>query len=59
MKFMGLTLNAKSAGSWVGAAIVMLVGAALFEAARRRFAPLWGRIQEEIEREIKQREVAA
>ncbi|MCU0964021.1 MAG: branched-chain amino acid ABC transporter permease [Burkholderiaceae bacterium] len=59
MKFMGLTLNAKSAGSWVGSVIVMLVGAGLFEAARRRFAPLWGRIQEEIEREIKQREVAA
>jgi branched-chain amino acid transport system permease protein len=53
MKFLGLTLNAASAASWVGAAVVMLAGAAAFEWLRRGFAKQWGGIQEEIERLIK------
>ena len=43
----------------VAAAVVLVVGVLLFELARRRFAPLWGRIQEEIETEIKRREARA
>ena len=57
MKFMGTTVNAKGAGSWVGACVVLLVGVVFFELARRRFVRLWGRTQEAIEREIKLREV--
>ncbi len=59
MKYIGLDLNAKGVASWVGAGIVLLVGLVLFEMARRRFVPLWGRVQEEIEAEIRRREVAA
>jgi branched-chain amino acid transport system permease protein len=56
MRFMGATLNARSLDSWFGAALVLLVGAALFELTRRHFAQQWGTIQEEIEKEIKRRE---
>jgi branched-chain amino acid transport system permease protein len=59
MKFLGLPLNAKGLASWGGAAVVMVVGVVLFELARRHFVPMWGRIQEEIEAEIKRREAAA
>lgn len=58
MKFMGATLNAKGLDSWFGAAFVLLVGAGLFELARRHFVTEWGVAQEEIEREIKRRETA-
>jgi branched-chain amino acid transport system permease protein len=59
MTFAGVSLNAKGWGSWSGSAAVLLVGVLLFEFGRRRFVPLWGRIQEEIEAEIKQREAIA
>jgi branched-chain amino acid transport system permease protein len=59
MRFAGVPLNTKSKGSWVAAVVVLVVGVLLFELARRRFAPLWGRIQEEIETEIKRREARA
>jgi branched-chain amino acid transport system permease protein len=58
MNFAGVRLNAKGWSSWVGAGAVLLIGIVLFEMARRRFAPLWGRIQEEIEDQIKLREAA-
>jgi len=56
LRFVGITLNAASLKSWLGSALVMLVGAGLFELARRRFARKWGAIQEFIENEIKRRE---
>ncbi len=56
LKFLGITLNAMSVGSWVGAGLVLLIGGSLFEAARRRFAFKWGAIQEFIEKELKRRE---
>ncbi len=59
MKFMGATLDAKGLDSWFGAAFVLLTGLALFEVVRRQFAREWGRIQEEIEAEIKKREATA
>ncbi len=59
MNFLGMALNAKGWGSWLGSLAVLAVGVVLFELARRRFVPLWGRIQEDIEAEIKRREVAA
>ncbi|HRL99058.1 MAG TPA: branched-chain amino acid ABC transporter permease [Acidovorax sp.] len=54
--FLGATLNAKSLTSWFGAIFVMLTGFGLFELCRRQFLHQWGRIQEEIEHEIKRAE---
>ena len=59
MKFMGVTLNADGAASWIGAALVLLAGSALFEFARRGFARQWSAIQGEIETEIQRRDAAA
>ena len=58
MKFMGATLNTKSFDSWFGAGLVLLVGVALFEMARRHFVQQWGTVQAEIEKEIKRREAS-
>jgi branched-chain amino acid transport system permease protein len=58
MKFMGATINAKGFDSWFGAAFVLLVSVGLFEITRREFVRQWGTTQEEIEREIKKRELA-
>jgi branched-chain amino acid transport system permease protein len=58
MKFLGATLNAKGFDSWFGACFVLLVGVVLFELVRRQFVVEWGRIQEDIEKEIKKREAA-
>ncbi len=56
MTFMGVPLDISSAGSWVGATVVLAVGAALFELARRRFARRWGQAQTEIEAALRARE---
>ena len=56
MKFMGATLNTAGVDSWFGAGLVLATGLALFELVRREFTRQWGRIQAEIEVEIKQRE---
>ncbi len=58
MHFLVTTLDAKAAGSWVGAVVLLLVGVGLFEAVRRRFRGVWGTIQEEIDHETKLREAA-
>ncbi len=57
LTFLGADLNAKGATSWLGAIAVMLTGLGLFEVCRRKFAHDWSAIQENIEREIKRREV--
>ena len=59
LPFAGVTLDVKSAGSWVGSAVVMAVVLGLFEMARRRFAVQWGAIQAFIEKELKRREGSA
>jgi branched-chain amino acid transport system permease protein len=59
LPFVGVTLDVKRASSWVGAAVVMLVGIGLFEMARRRFSVQWGAIQGYIENELKRREGGA
>ena len=56
MGFLGVTLNAQSVPSWVGAALLLALGAGLFEWRRRGFSRVWGAIAEEIERETKRRE---
>ncbi|SCK56350.1 branched-chain amino acid transport system permease protein [Variovorax sp. HW608] len=55
VRFAGLVLDTGSAGSWLGAAAVALVGVVLLEWMRRRFAQAWGHAQEQIEAEIKRR----
>jgi branched-chain amino acid transport system permease protein len=56
LTFLNISLNTKSTTSWVGAAIVMLLGLSVFELTRRRFAVQWSAAQEFIENEIKRRE---
>ena len=56
MSFMGVLLNAHRVSSWLGAAIVMFIGAALFELCRRRFVRKWGDIQALIEADIQSKE---
>jgi branched-chain amino acid transport system permease protein len=59
MKFLGTTLNVHSAQSWGAAVALLVVGFGLFELARRRFARRWGDIQEDIERQMQQRQAVA
>ena len=59
MHFLGLTLDATGAASWLGALAVFAVGVVLFEWRRRGFSREWNRIQEEIAAEIVRREAAA
>ncbi len=59
MKFLGGTLNARGVDAWFGACFVLAVGVLMFELTRRQFKHEWGRTQEAIEAEIKQREAAA
>ena len=57
LRFAGVGLDVASAWSWLGAGMVMLVGAGLFEVCRRRFAEsLEPHAQEEIQQEIQRRD---
>ena len=58
MRFGGVTLDARGAPAWVGAALLFAVGAGAFEFARRRLRGRWDAAQDEIERETKRREAA-
>jgi branched-chain amino acid transport system permease protein len=58
MNFMGLSLNAQSPASWVGAAVLALVGGAAFLVVGRRFAHRWDDVQGEIEAAIRVQEAA-
>ena len=57
LKFMGLVLNTTQSTTWLVAGVVFLIGLALFELSRRQFRQQWSRIQDEIETEIKRREL--
>jgi branched-chain amino acid transport system permease protein len=59
LHFAGVELNVQSAPSWIAAAAVAVVGIALFEFTRRRFARHWGEVQGEIAATIRARESAA
>ena len=56
LDFIGLQLSTGGLGSWLGAALALVVGFGLFEVARRRFARQWSQVQSEIESELKLRE---
>ena len=58
LRYLGLTLDARGAVSWLGALAVAVVGFAAFEFVRRRFAVEWGRIQTEIEADMTFKEPA-
>ncbi len=58
MRFMGVSLDAKSVTSWLGALVLSVVGFVLFELVRRRFAGHWGEVQGQIEAAIRAREAA-
>ncbi|MDF1485379.1 branched-chain amino acid ABC transporter permease [Ramlibacter sp. H39-3-26] len=59
LRFMGATLDAGAAASWAGAALLLALGAGLFEHVRRRFMRRWDAIQEDIELQARCREGAA
>ncbi len=59
LKFAGLLLNVKTVAPWIVSTIVMLIGAVLFEWARRGFARRWGDVQAEIALEMRRREGSA
>ena len=52
----GIDLDTSKPASWITASVLLVVGVALFEMARRKFVRIWGHAQEEIEAEIKRRE---
>ena len=56
LSFMGIKLDAGNLNSWLGAGFVLLTGLGLFELTRQQFLLQWGRIQTDIEKEIKRRE---
>lgn len=58
LPFLGATLDARSAQSWFGAGFVCATGVLLFELCRRQFQQQWGRLQEEIENQMKRAEAA-
>ena len=59
VRFFGIGLDTSSATHWALVGGVALVGLALFDQVRRRFARRWGQAQEEIEAQIKRQEMAA
>jgi branched-chain amino acid transport system permease protein len=56
LRFIGIPLNAHDPDHWFGGAFIMLTGLGLFELCRRHYVYEWGKIQEDIEKEIKRRE---
>jgi branched-chain amino acid transport system permease protein len=58
LTFMGIGLSVERWSSWAGALAVALVGFALFESVRRRFARQWGEIQGEIAAAVRAMEAA-
>ena len=59
MPFLGLTLDAQSAASWVGAVVLLAAGAALLVVLGRRFGRVWGQIAAEIDIAIRAQESRA
>lgn len=56
LRFLGLSLDTRSGGTWAGAIALLVLGGAAFETVRRRFVRQWGQVQEEIEVLIKRQE---
>ncbi|VTU29079.1 branched-chain amino acid ABC transporter permease [Variovorax sp. PBL-E5] len=58
LAFAGMTLDTSAPTSWLVCTAMLVVGLILLEIVRRRFVRTWGHAQEEIELELKRREVA-
>jgi branched-chain amino acid transport system permease protein len=58
LNFFGVPLDTSGIASWAGAVVILVAGLAVLEVVRRRFVRVWGHAQEEIEAEIKRRELA-
>ncbi len=56
--YLGMELDVEKTLHWLGAAVVLAVGAGLFEWVRRGFVQRWGQIQAAIEADIRRREAA-
>ena len=56
--YLGMELDVEKMLHWMGAAVVLAVGAGLFEWVRRGFVRRWGLIQAAIEADIRRREAA-
>ena len=56
--YLGMDLDVKNTGHWLLAALLLAVGASLFEWVRRGFVQRWGLIQAAIEADIRRREAA-
>jgi branched-chain amino acid transport system permease protein len=57
LRFVGITLNVRAPASWLGAAMLMLLGLGLFESRRRPFVRAWDKIQQAIAHDIRRREL--
>ena len=55
VQYLGVPLDTGAVTPWLGAAALAVVGWALMEGVRRRFARAWSTAQEEIESEIQAR----
>ncbi len=58
LKFARFLLNVQTVTPWLTGAVILVVGAALFEQVRRNFARRWGAAQAEIALEIRRGETA-
>jgi branched-chain amino acid transport system permease protein len=58
LNFFGVALDTSGFSSWFGAVVLLAAGLGVLEVVRRRFVRVWGQAQEEIEAEIKRRELA-
>jgi branched-chain amino acid transport system permease protein len=56
VRYLGMTLDSATVMPWLAALFVGFVGFAAFEAVRRRFARVWGTVQEEIEATMTRKE---
>jgi branched-chain amino acid transport system permease protein len=54
--YLGLALDTRSVGSWLGAGLLAAAGFGAFEWVRRRFVGQWAQVQADIDRQIQQQE---
>ena len=58
MTLLGVSLNTRSLDTWIGALMLVLTGALLFDLVRREFSRQWEQIQSDIEVETQRRAAA-
>jgi len=57
LRLMGITLDTRTPGSWLGATAVMLIGLGLFESRRRPLVHAWAEVQQAMAQDTKRREL--